>query len=159
MKKIFVSFISIIFTSSLMAQTGWQVSSGSNLTKIEKMGEQVVLVDIGNSLSISYQAAEANPEMNRSIILSDDKDNEIFRREFKNDAGTAIITSKELAAYFVDRSRLLLYTLSLPKDPAKAALVRVMRIKVCILERGGNNNSNPKSGVKKKSRAKRKANN
>lgn len=143
-----------IISNLIMAQSGWVISNGTYTTHIEKMGEQVVPVDISKNITVSYKIASPDKEMNRTVILFDEKDNEVARKEFGNDAGSATFTTKELAAFFNSRSMLFVYTVAIPKDPAKAALVRVMRVKVCTLEK--NNLGSSVIPIKKKPPVKKK---
>ncbi len=138
----------------IMAQSGWVISNGTNTTPVEKMGEQVVPVDISKTIAISYKIAVPDKEMNRSVILFDEKDNEVARKELGNDAGTTTFSTKELATFFNGRTMLFVYTVAIPKDPAKAALVRVMRVKVCTLEK--NNLGSSVIPIKKKPPVKKK---
>ena len=133
MKKIFLLLTSICLTLFSMSQTGWKITSGSSSTAIAKLGDQSALVDINLDLKIVYEPAAPNNEMNRSIMINDGNDNELFRFELNNDKGTLNISSSQLKEFFKDRTKLTLYTIAIPKDPKQAALVRVRRMQVCIL--------------------------
>lgn len=133
MKKTFLFFATLLFINMATGQKGWTIKSGNRTVNIITPGEQEVTIDASQSLWIEYDPATVNNEMNRSIILYDDKDAELYRFTFNNDKGTISIGSSNIAGYFKDREKVFLYTIALPKDPKMAAAVRVMRQKVCTL--------------------------
>jgi hypothetical protein len=65
---------------------------------------------------------------NRTIYLNDAKDNVIKQYELKNQVGTVSIPVKILQQIARKKQAIHIYTMSLPKDPNLAAVVRVRRV-------------------------------
>jgi hypothetical protein len=83
----------------------------------------------GNGFQIVFKPGAPAIGWIRTIALYTDADAELlsvtgYRFTLSNAA---------LRAHFAGRTKLLVYTMSLPKDPAKRALVRVRRVHLCTI--------------------------
>jgi hypothetical protein len=67
----------------------------------------------------------------RSILFVDENDNEVMR---KDSVRRIKIPIGELKKMFEGHNQIRVFTLAIPADPDKAALVRVRRLHLCTLE-------------------------
>ena len=87
-------------------------------------------IKTGNVVIAAINPAEYT-ETIRSFMLVDDADAELYR--IKNAKTKTSISLKSLTPKLQSGKTYRLYTISIPSDPAKAALVRVRRILVATI--------------------------
>jgi hypothetical protein len=153
MKKLLSIIATTFIISSAMAQiAGWTLTSAGKTVTVTSE-TQVVSIDITKELVLNYKPAEPMPEMKRSIMLMDENDSELVRQEIKTDQGRFTIDAATLAVSFNNKKKLYLYTIALPSDPAKAALVRIRRMKICELMAAEKTSPVKTSAIKKKKKS------
>ena len=80
-------------------------------------------------LSIAYKEGQPQPDWQRELMIYDPADNDLLRQQ-----GSLLkISNAELKKLFGKSKTLVVYTMSLPKDPNLAATVRVRRVHLCTL--------------------------
>ena len=78
-----------------------------------------------NSLQLLYTpAGDQQSGWKRTIAIYDAADNELYKKE----GNTLKISNRTLARLANGKAELKIYTMAVPSDPAKAALVRVRRV-------------------------------
>jgi len=92
-----------------------------NKTELNKAGELIVMYEEGNP----------NKEWKRTIAILDEKDINLFEKAEINKIQVSNTILKKLTA---GKTKLKIYSWSIPKDPAKAALIRIRRVHLCTLE-------------------------
>lgn len=153
MKKILSLIATTFIMSFSMAQiAGWSITSAGKTVTVTSE-TQIVSIDTAHELALSYKPAEPMPEMRRSVMLMDENDTELARQEIKTDNGRFTIDAATLATSFSNKKKLYLYTIALPSDPAKAALVRMRRMKICELMPAEKTTNVKTSAIKKKKRS------
>src|SRR3954468_2212145 len=131
MKIILLAF-TLFFGSVGSAQGSWKVvlnGKNSLSTSTESEEKNVISVkakDLSkkNDFTILYTEKEKNAAWQRSIIAVDDKDQELLNKQ----TDKLKIKNSELLQLFKKSNKIRFYTISLPKDPAKRAVVRVRRV-------------------------------
>ncbi len=81
-------------------------------------------------LIITYTPVSKQSDWVRQFIITDSTDKEL--KKIENTAQLRIHNS-DVARLLERRDRIRIYTLSIPKDPALAAVVRVRRILLCTI--------------------------
>ena len=84
-------------------------------------------------LRFKYRNASADSGLNRSFMIENSAGQELFRSD---GSGFKIKASK--LKKMLRSSALKVYTMAIPSDPAKAAIVRVRRIEIAELSLMGN---------------------
>ncbi len=80
-------------------------------------------------LAVVYTEAPKQKDWKRTMIIVDENDNELLRKEGR----TVNIQNQELRSLFKKAKAIEVYTMSLPADPKKAALVRVRRVHLATI--------------------------
>ncbi len=80
-------------------------------------------------LTVVYTETPKLKDWKRTVIIVDENDNELLRKEGK----TVNIQNEELRSFFKKAKAIEVYTMSLPADPEKAALVRVRRVHLATI--------------------------
>ncbi len=114
----------IYHNNKLLINTG-EESEEKNVCAITK-----TQLDKKGSLMVIYEEGKPDIEWKRTIAFLDDKSNIIFE---KNEVSKIQVPNAELKKFFKGKVRIKIYTWAIPKDPAKAALVRIRRIHLCTL--------------------------
>jgi hypothetical protein len=135
--KIILLALTLFFGSVGSAQGSWKVvlnGKNSLSTSTESEEKNVISVkakDLSkkNDFTILYTEKEKNAAWQRSIIAVDDKDQELLNKQ----TDKLKIKNSELLQLFKKSNKIRFYTISLPKDPAKRAVVRVRRVHLCTL--------------------------
>lgn len=89
-------------------------------TDFDKAGELIVIYEEGNP----------DKEWKRTIAIVDENDKSLFEKAEINKIQVSNADLKKLAD---GKTKLKIYTWALPKDPAKAALVRIRRVHLCTI--------------------------
>ena len=79
---------------------------------------------------LSYVEKDKDNEWEREIIIFGENDHDLFRQK----SSKLKISNTKLLSLFKKSNKLKIYTISLPKDPAKRAVVRVRRVHLVTLE-------------------------
>ena len=90
------------------------------LSDLDKAGELIVMYEEGNP----------DKEWKRTIAIVDDNDKSLFEKAEINKIQVSNADLKKLAA---GKTKLKIYTWAIPKDPAKAALVRIRKVHLCTI--------------------------
>ena len=90
-------------------------------SELDKIGELIVVYEEGNP----------DKEWKRTIAIVDENSNSLFEKTEINKIQVSNADLKKLAE---GKTTLKIYTWALPKDPAKAALIRIRRVHLCTLE-------------------------
>jgi len=115
-----------IYHNKKLLLTGTEENETKNIVKIKRSE-----FNKGGQLSIEYIAATPNKEWTRTIMIVDDKDSTLYERS----GITALkLTNAKLKKLSSKKTRIKIYTRAMPKDPAKAALVRIRKVHLCTLE-------------------------
>jgi hypothetical protein len=120
----------IIFMAN--AQDSWKVTHNGKvqLENTEELPEKntfaVRIADLNKkgALTVAYKAEEGGKGWVRTFMFVDDADTELA--SFKGSSTT--IQNAALRSLFKKASTIKIYTMALPSDPKKAALVRVRRV-------------------------------
>ncbi|MDB5253758.1 MAG: hypothetical protein JWP27_2927 [Flaviaesturariibacter sp.] len=83
----------------------------------------------GAGLQVVYAPGTPSADWIRTIALYAPDDTELAT----GSGNRFTISNARLRKLFAGRTQLMVYTISLPKDPAKRALVRVRRIHLCTI--------------------------
>jgi hypothetical protein len=97
--------------------------------KTVKKGE----LDNDYCLEITYKESspQKEKEWKRSFLLFDENDNELIR---KDSTRNVLIPASELKTLFGDKTKIRIYTVTLPTDPNMAASIRVRRVHLATIE-------------------------
>lgn len=119
------------------AQDSWKISlNEKNIFSASAENEEKNIVKIKssdlkkkNEFNLVYTDKPKKTDWIRSIMVVGENDHELLRQE-----GSKIkIKNAALDSLFSKSKTLKIYTISLPKDPAKRATVRVRRVHLCTL--------------------------
>jgi hypothetical protein len=137
MKTLLTLFLhfGIIFMAN--AQDSWKVTHNGKvqLENTEEVPEKNVfalrIADLNKkgALAVAYKAEDGGKGWVRTIMVVDDTDSELAT--FKGASTT--IHNPALRSLFKKASTLKIYTMALPSDPKKAALVRVRRVHLATI--------------------------
>jgi hypothetical protein len=83
------------------------------------------------SLIIAFPVSKAKSEWKRNILIYDTADNMLLTKE---DVTGLTLTNTELTALLAGKKKFSVFTTSIPRDPKKAAAVRVRRVHLCTVE-------------------------
>lgn len=136
MKKLLVIIFCLMGYAAMAQSPQFKVSVGKQSKIVTLDGtEQAYTIKKAQIKGGSVIIKAINPKVdvanNRSFMLVDENDAELYRLD--NVKATNIITLKTLAAKIETGKTYKLYTMAIPKDPKKAAVVRVRRILVCSI--------------------------
>jgi len=129
--------LTLALSTSIMAQNdNWKVSHNGKVRlsageENEKNRIEIKAAELNKKglLSIAFKEGTAQPDWQREIMIFDPSDNELLKQK-----GSLLkVQNAELKKLFGKSKTLMVYTISLPKDPALAATVRVRRVHLCTL--------------------------
>lgn len=137
MKKIILTILTFTFLTMAEAQESWTICYGkkSLLKKVSEDKEK-------NSFTINKSSLSGNSKLTiqlhavdtaNYITLMANLDNGNNVKEWEYNSKTFRITAGELKTLFGSESKLHFYYRSLPKDPEKAAVVRIRPVHVCTI--------------------------
>jgi hypothetical protein len=84
-------------------------------------------------MDLTYKQVKPDNTWRRSFMLMDEADYPLASKDLVNNNGQWLLPVTMLKKYAAGKKKLLLYTISLPKDPAVAATVKVRRELLCVL--------------------------
>ena len=139
MKKIYFLAACLFSALFLSAQDSWKITLSNKAllrttTEDEHANTKAISATAWNGkgkLEVCYTEKPAKKDWRRSILFTDENDNEIIR---KDGTGRVKISLAELKQAFAGKKKISIYTISLPTDPDLAARVRVRRVHLCTLE-------------------------
>ena len=137
MKKLIFTVLSLAFFTMAQSQESWTICYGkkSILKKVSEDKER-------NSFTISKSSVSGNSKLiiqlhavdtANNITLMANLDNGNTVKEWEYSGKTFSIPAGELKTLFGAESKLHFYYRSLPKDPEKAAVVRIRPVHVCTV--------------------------
>jgi hypothetical protein len=138
--KIISAFISMLFLASVVngQSDSWKIIHNNKLllnATVEDESKNLLQIkrtefDKSGQLTIEYKEETPPEDWRRTIAIVDANDSTLFENTGSNTLDISNATMKELIG---GREKIKIYTWSLPKDPAKAALVRVRRVHLCTI--------------------------
>ncbi len=131
--KLLVLFLCLSLTAS--SQESWKIRVNDKLIltsarEDEAKNVRAVKSARPNSLAINLTDKKAKKGWTRSIIIVDENDQELFR---KDKVTTLRLNSTQLRKLLSSGKTLRIFTISLPDDPELAARIRVRRVHLCTL--------------------------
>ena len=139
--KIISLIITILFVafSSNAQSDNWKIYSNKKLlltAKEENETKNVVTIksaDLKKSgqLSIEFHEGVPNKDWIRTFSITDDKDSILFE---KNAMSVVRILNSSLKKMSAGKTRIKIYTWSLPRNPRLASTIRIRRVHLCTLE-------------------------
>ena len=78
----------------------------------------------------TYTGVNKDSGLVRTLTIVDPADREVYQCK----EGSFTLTAKQLKKLIKDAKTLRIYTMAIPSDPAKAAIVRVRRVHLCTLQ-------------------------
>ena len=85
-------------------------------------------------LTIQYATAEGEKDWNRTFTFNYENEQTVKQASLKNQSGSISFAAKDLLKAAQSNKPVFVYTMSLPNDPAVAALVRIRRILLCKIQ-------------------------
>ncbi len=136
MKKLLL-LLPLFATFFVGAQDSWKVvhNASTRLSANEESPEENVfsirISDLNKTgtLTITYKANEPQADWIRTIMIVDEDDSELAT----NQGNTFRLQNAALRALFKKATTLKIYTMAIPSDPEKAALVRVRRVHLATI--------------------------
>jgi hypothetical protein len=137
MKKILLFTISVFSILTTMAQTGiWKVKMNTktilSATKEDEVKNKktIKLTEWKKSgnLEIVFTELDKDIWFYRNILVFDNEDNELFRKDSTNTVKIPLKTLRKLAT---GKKEISIYTTITPKDPTVA--IRIRRVHLCTL--------------------------
>lgn len=137
MKKLIFTVLSLAFFTMAQSQESWTIGFGKK-TVLKKVTEDRVK----NSFTLSKSSVSGNSKLiiqlhavdtANNITLMANLDNGNTVKEWEYSGKTLSIPAVELKTLFGTESKLHFYYRSLPKDPEKAAVVRIRPVHVCTV--------------------------
>ncbi|MFL5772380.1 MAG: hypothetical protein ACJ75F_04430 [Flavisolibacter sp.] len=137
MKTLLFFGFSFFLTMHSMAQDIWKISLNEKIIfSASAENQEKNIVNIKSSdlqkkkeFSLVYTEKPKKTDWIRSIIVVGEDDHELLREENSK----IKIKNAALDSLFAKSKTLKIYTISLPKDPAKRATVRVRRVHLCTV--------------------------
>ena len=138
MKKILFLGLAMVMTFASFSQDSWKLTlNGKNVFTAKEESEEKNKLTIKKSdlskkkdFYLSYVEKDKDNEWEREIIIFGENDHDLFRQK----SSKLKISNTKLLSLFKKSNKLKIYTISLPKDPAKRAVVRVRRVHLVTLE-------------------------
>jgi len=137
MKKILFFFCAVLLNLAVQAQQSWTVSHQKKvlLKNVEEDTE-------GNTIKIRKSALSQAGYLTITFKVNDGTVNRTLMADDSSRAGikswekvkkTISLSNAELKKLFKGRNKVVLYFTEIPKDPAKAAVVRMRPVHLCTL--------------------------
>jgi hypothetical protein len=131
-----IAFLTVLFVS---AQDSWRIKLNNKTVLLSsREDEQANTKKIkaaawrkNGYLQVVYKDPDAAEDSYRTLIISDEADNELVRQDSVNSLKIPIRTLKKALG---GNRKIQIFTTVLPSDPELAARVRVRRVHLCTLE-------------------------
>jgi hypothetical protein len=134
---IIVALLSASFTNTAAIDT-WQIFINKQVIfkGNAEMEETAVAIKIKtlkpqDCLIIKYFIDNPNPNWKRTFYINDSNDISVKTVEINKQSGSVSVNASVFKQLMDKKQPVFIYTTSLPKDPQKAAAVRVRRILLC----------------------------
>ena len=132
MKRFTFLSLSLIISLATFSQDNWKLNlNGKNIFTAKEESEEKNKLNIKKSelskkkdFYLTYTEKSKDDQWEREIMIVGSNDHELFRQK----SGKIKISNAKLLSLFKKSNTLKFYTISLPKDPAKKAIVRVRRM-------------------------------
>ncbi|MGZ8536807.1 MAG: hypothetical protein ACXWV9_01025 [Flavisolibacter sp.] len=137
MKKILFLAFGIVITLATFSQDTWKLNLNGKIVftaKVESEEKNKLTIkksDLSKKKDfyLTYTEKTKDDKWEREIMIVGDNDHELFRHT----SDKLKISNAKLLSLFKKSNTLKIYTISLPKDPAKRAVVRVRRVHLVSL--------------------------
>ena len=137
MKKLFLLITAFIFSMTIYGQQRWTVSHQKMviLKNVEEDPESNTITVTKSSLSqegnLTFTFKINDGTVNRTLMADDSS--RVGIKSWENIKKTTSISNAELKKLFNGRTKIMFYFTEIPKDPAKAAVVRMRPVHLCTL--------------------------
>lgn len=139
MKRLLLTSLAFLTALIISAQDSWRIKLNnktvlhSSREDVETNTEKIKASAWRKNgyLQILYKDPDAAKDSYRTIIISDETDNELVRQDSVNSLKIPIRTLKKALG---GNRKIQIFTTVLPSDPELAARVRVRRVHLCTLE-------------------------
>ncbi|MBI3137160.1 MAG: hypothetical protein HYZ15_01100 [Sphingobacteriales bacterium] len=137
MKKTIVLLSILCCTATLFGQQRWTVSHQKK-TILKNAGEDekknIIVINkatlsLSGCLTIRFKINDGT--VNRTLMADDSS--RVGLKSWENVKTTISVKNADLKKLFDGRDKLLFYFTEIPKDPAKAAVVRMRPLHICTL--------------------------
>jgi len=137
MKKLLLTFLSFAFFTMAQSQESWTICYGKK-TILKKVSEDRVK----NTFAVSKSSLATNTKFtiqlhavdtSNNITLMANLDNSNTVKEWEYTGKSFNIGSSELKTLLGTSNKLEFYYRSIPKDPEKAAVVRIRPVHICTI--------------------------
>ena len=137
MKKLFLLITVFIISMTIYGQQRWTVSHQKMviLKNVEEDPESNTITVTKSSLSqegnLTFTFNINDGTVNRTLMADDSS--RVGIKSWENIKKTTSISNAELKKLFNGRTKIMFYFTEIPKDPAKAAVVRMRPVHLCTL--------------------------
>ena len=137
MKKLFLLITVFIISMTIYGQQRWTVSHQKMviLKNVEEDPESNTITVSKSSLSqegnLTFTFKINDGTVNRTLMADDSS--RVGIKSWENIKKTTSISNAELKKLFNGRTKIMFYFTEIPKDPAKAAVVRMRPVHLCTL--------------------------
>jgi len=137
MKKLFLLITVFIISMTIYGQQRWTVSHQKMviLKNVEEDPESNTITVTKSSLSqegnLTFTFKINDGTVNRTLMADDSS--RVGIKSWENIKKTTSISNAELKKLFNGRTKIMFYFTEIPKDPAKAAVVRMRPVHLCTL--------------------------
>ena len=127
----------MFMTLATFSQDSWKLNlNGKNIFSSKEENEEKNKLTIKKSelskkkdFYLTYTEKTKDDQWEREIMIVGSNDHELYRQK----SSKLKISNAKLLSLFKKSNTLKFYTISLPKDPAKKAIVRVRRVHLVTL--------------------------
>ncbi|HEX8461768.1 MAG TPA: hypothetical protein VF623_10070 [Segetibacter sp.] len=143
MKKIIalLPLLLLLSLTNLYAMDHWEILLNNKVIFKGKIGEENPTLKFKSRsfkttdrFTLKYTADDPQKDWNRIFIVTDAQDKELKTVYLDKQSVQVSVKASEVKLLMNKKQPVFIYTTSLPKDPAKAATVRVRRILLCKVE-------------------------
>jgi len=137
MKKLLLLISAFVISMTIYGQQRWTVSHQKMviLTNVEEDPESNTITLSKSSLSqegnLTFTFKINDGTVNRTLMADDSS--RVGIKSWENIKKTTSISNAELKKLFNGRTKIMFYFTEIPKDPAKAAVVRMRPVHLCTL--------------------------
>lgn len=143
MRRLLIVLLSVLVVTFLKAQPTdkWQICFNKqsifngNSDQINRVAFlKLTSLKKKDCITIRYETGNADTGWKRTFFINDSADREIKKLELNKQSGSVSVNATVLKAMLDKKLPVFIYTTSLPKDPAKAAVIRIRRLLLCKLD-------------------------
>ncbi len=138
---ILLTAFSILAFSKVRSTDNWEIcfnkqsifkGTDDQLNKIAFL--KAAGIEKNDCITITYKMENVDTGWKRTFYINDSADNNIKTIVLNKQTGSVSVNASVLQEMIDKKQPVFIYTTSLPKDPSKAAVVRVRRIFLCKIE-------------------------